>query len=252
MSKEKILYKFSVELNKEVLESVTSTNEAGEEVTVKKKVTKPVATEFALIKPSRKLIELCDRQYSIKIGECIKEGILTEQMLTNEYSRMGGIFPLEVQQKYADCIKKIGNIQSDITALAMDKSIEKDESERMSKDLLDELQRELVFKLNYEYQHNRYLEHTAESHAREEKLKYLLVHMLKIKSGANWADYFVGNSFKEKRENLFDKQDAEDKDELELFDAVFLRVAPLVFYFEKGQISTEEDFAAMDNKKSAK
>ena len=79
--KKKWLFHFDVIREVREKEETSSTNEKGEEVVIKKDVTKQVPITFAIQKPNRKMYKNGEMFYAVKLSEGIKAGLLTKPLL---------------------------------------------------------------------------------------------------------------------------------------------------------------------------
>lgn len=242
-SKDKNLYKFSIFMEKEVEKTVEAKDEGGADIKITKRVKESTPIEFIIKKPTRKIKDEADEAYAIKLSDCIRKGMLTVTMLNNQYLKVGGVVTEDIKERYDANQRRMERIQLDIANISLvEKKTEEDTASLQ--DLFEELKASVAFKIGFDSNYNKYFENTAENYAKEEKLKFLLTHMLQVKNGNHFEDYFTGKTFKEKKDSLFDKDDEDD----ELYRKVFPRVAPLIMYWELGHISTDEEFKEFDAK----
>ena len=119
----KEIYSFSVEIDKEVKETVTKkrkNKETGkmEEVSIEETVKKPVPIKIILKEPNRRDLEEADIEYSIEMSKCIKRGILTKAMLAKKYSDTGGLLTEEDAKLLTRRYSELGELQNRYSRLS--------------------------------------------------------------------------------------------------------------------------------------
>jgi len=236
----KELYSFDIDEEKEVEKTHTRKNKkTGEETTVTKKVKEKVPIKVRLKRPSRRELEDAELEYSVEMSRCVKRGILTKAMLYKKYSDTGGVWSEDDAKDYGKLYREIFDIQNEYARLeTVEKKTEKQEKKLEDlKNRLAETKRQIV---EAESAMQTLFDHTADIKAQNRLLLWYTLMLTHIQ-GEEEDDpitYFKGESFEEKMEDFYLKED-----ELSDFYVTLVKKVSTIFAFWFfNQASTPEEF----------
>jgi hypothetical protein len=236
----KELYSFSLDEEKEVEKTHTRKNKkTGEETTVTKKVKETVPVQVRIKRPSRRELEEAELEYSVEMSRCVKRGILTKAMLYKKYSDTGGVWSEEDAKDYGKLYKEIFDIQNDYARLeTIDKKTKK-QKEKVEdlKTRLAEKRRQIV---DAESAMHSLFDHTADVKAQNRLLLWYTLMLTHIQ-GEEEDDpftYFKGESFEEKMEDYYLKEDGPT----DFYSALVQKVTTILAFWFFNQASTPEEF----------
>jgi len=236
----KELYSFDIDEEKEVEKTHTRKNKkTGEETTVTKKVKEKVPIKVRLKRPSRRELEDAELEYSVEMSRCIKRGILTKAMLYKKYSDTGGVWSEDDAKDYGKLYREIFDIQNEYARLeTVEKKTEKQEKKLEDlKNRLAETKRQIV---EAESAMQTLFDHTADIKAQNRLLLWYTLMLTHIQ-GEEEDDpitYFKGESFEEKMEDFYLKED-----ELSDFYVTLVKKVSTIFAFWFfNQASTPDEF----------
>lgn len=227
IDEKKILYSFSIDIDKESEEQVEKTKkrknkETGKMESVKitetKKITKPVKFNVVIKKPNRTQLEDGDMFYSLELNKFIKMGLLTKAMLAKQYGANGGVWTDKEQKIYADLIFKMNQKQMEVQAFSVFSekgklSGRQDEKLQSAMQDLADIRKELT---EYEMLQNSLFDHTADIKARNRAIMWYILHLTYFSEGdseeAPLEEMFEGSDFSERYVSYENKE--EDADEL--------------------------------------
>jgi len=236
----KELYSFSLDEEKEVEKTHTRKNKkTGEETTVTKKVKETVPVQVRIKRPSRRELEEAELEYSVEMSRCVKRGILTKAMLYKKYSDTGGVWSEEDAKDYGKLYREIFDIQNEYARLeTIDKKTEKQNKRLESlKDQLAETKRQIV---EAESSMQSLFDHTADTKAQNRLLLWYTLMLTHIQ-GEEEDDpfsYFKGESFEEKMEDYYLKEDGLT----DFYSALVQKVTTILAFWFFNQASTPEEF----------
>jgi uncharacterized coiled-coil protein SlyX len=236
----KELYSFDIDEEKEVEKTHTRKNKkTGEETTVTKKVKEKVPIKVRLKRPSRRELEDAELEYSVEMSRCVKRGILTKAMLYKKYSDTGGVWSEDDAKDYGKLYREIFDIQNEYARLeTVEKKTEKQEKKLEDlKNRLAETKRQIV---EAESAMQTLFDHTADIKAQNRLLLWYTLMLTHIQ-GEEEDDpitYFKGESFEEKMEDFYLKED-----ELSDFYVTLVKKVSTIFAFWFfNQASTPDEF----------
>lgn len=256
MDKDKIIYNFSVNIEKDIEEEIEKKSkrknkETGkmEVVTSKEKVTvkKEVPYNLIIEKPGRALLEEGDMFYSLELNKFIKMGLMTKAMLAKQYGNQGGVWSSKEQAVYAELVFKMHKHQLEIqqfNLLNKESKLSSRQQEKLDsliKDLAS-IRKELT---EYEMIQNSLFDHTADVKARNRTIMWYLLHLAKFQEGesedAPIEDFFEGEDFDQKYADYADKEIEED----ELFKLVIDKLSSIVTIWYIGGTQDQEGVDAI-------
>lgn len=245
---DKELYSFEVKTVKEVEDKTTTKDEkTGEEITVTKKVKKEVPVRIVIKRPSRRLIEKAETQYTIKLSELMKLGVLTRAMVTKKYADTGGVLTETEALYLTSRYKRLAEIQKDFVNLGI-KSENLSAEDRVKFDAVTEeintIRREIAeTESNYSF----IFQHTADMKATNHVILWysiMLSYIEEQKDGGQpeWTPFYKGETYEEKLEDFYEKEENADSFYLQ----VKQKLAYIISFWYHGAIATKEDFVKLE------
>lgn len=244
---DKELYSFEVKQVKEVEETTVQVDEATKEETkITKKVKKEVPIRISLKKPTRKLIEKADLVYTVKLSELMKLGILTRAMVTKKYADTGGVLSEQEALKLAANYKKYAELQREIVHYSIKQDATEEEKDKLIKlsEEMVELRKEIaVTESNYSH----IFQHTSDVKAKNHVVLFycLMLSNIVIEEDGKepvFTPFFAGETFEEKLEDYYKKEDALDSFYLSVRSKIFW----FVTYWFEGAAANRGDFEALE------
>lgn len=237
---DKYLYKFTVNRQSEVDETVTSKNEAGEEVKTITKVKKEVPVSFAIRKPNRKLREAAEMYYAVKMSEGVKAGLLTRPLLAKRYVNDGGAMSDPDKARFADAYVTLLNKENDIQKTQLNlENLPEDQKQAKLLEIAKEISELRSILQDINFQQSTLFEHTAEAKAETKTVFWWILHLAYM---ANEKDEFkpiFGDGDFESR--MIKYEELEEKEEL-FWDEVFKKFGWYVSAWVNGAILSKDDF----------
>ena len=245
MSKFKTLYEFTIPKLTELTEDVVSENEAGDTVTVSKKITKEVPIQFCIQKPTRNQSKDADLYYNVTVSKGIQAGLMSAALLAKRFDNDGGILSepekTENQSKLTEWLEK--RVAAELIQSKAEKSPEEEEELASLETRLKELNRDIQ---DFELRQQNIFNITAETRARNHTLVWWLLNLLHSKDGLNWKPFFLGDTLEDKESFYEDLEDEElhPVTEQDFTKAVITHATEAValwFYGQAGKHSEFED-----------
>lgn len=251
MNNKKILYSFSIDIEKEIEEEIEKKSkrknkETGKMEVVTSKETVSVKKEipFKIIieKPRRAILEDGDMFYSVELNKFIKMGLMTKAMLAKQYGNQGGVWSEKEQQIYAELIYKMHKKQLDIQQFSiLNDSSKLSERQKEKLDILvqelSDIKKELT---EYEMVQNSLFDHTADVKARNRAIMWYVLHLSRFQEGDQEdnpiEDFFEGDNFEEKYSDYLDKESTNDP----LFEACIDKISSIVTIWYIGGTQDQE------------
>lgn len=238
----KTLYEF--EINREVEKDITTETAEGT-LTKKEKVNEPIYV--ALKKLTRREREEADLMYSSYLSDCIKRGIVTRAMIAKIYANSGGTISDPQKKKYKTLYEDYTRLQAEFQIASVKyggDDVSDEDKNKLAEitdkfwDIFSELQR-------FETEQAQLFNNTAEVHARNKTMLWLVVNMLYVRDHkeAEWVPFFKGEDLDEKLDHY---------DEISLLDSddyrqkIAEKGAMLVSFWYAGRADTPEDFKYLD------
>lgn len=240
----KEIYSFSIEVEREVEETVTKkrknkeTNKM-EEVSVDQTVKKEVPIKIILKEPNRREVEEADMEYSIEMSKCIKKGILTKAMLAKKYSDSGGLLSEEDATNLTRNYASLGDLQSKYTRLSSKTKKTKKDEDRLTELLgeMAEVRRDIV---DMETSYSSLFNHTADSKAQNKVILWYLVNLSYYQE--NEDDEIIPFFKSEEMEDKIEEYYAVDEEGDEIFDLAKDKLSTFLSFWYFSSNATTEDF----------
>lgn len=238
----KILHQFIVNIDKEIEETTTRT-ENGKEITEKVKITKSVPHTIVLKEPSRREKQDLAMYNGIVYNEAINIGLLPRLIMTQKLSKDPGN-PIS-----GDDDKTLASMNAKLQELANDYIRLNSQSGEESED-----QKERKIKLSVEYNalykkvvdintaYQSVFAHTAEQYQQNRALAWLTLFLTYIKIGDKHEPMFPGADIKTKEDKLGDLEDSNDKLYMASLDK--LSTYFMLYYF--GRASNSAEFSKVE------
>lgn len=247
-----------VEVEREVEVEKVRHNENGEEETyteteVKKFTETQIVKEkrkeseqkehtFIIAQPTRRQMEEADMEYSIEMSKCVKEGILTKNMLLNKYSDVGGIMSEEEAKKLGKMYAELSELQTRFTAFKIKES-NPDNFEGKQKEVYEKmsmLRRDIT---TMETNFSSLLSHTADTRAQNKVISWYLLSLTKTEDeDGNIQPFFNGDTFEEKKEHFYELEENEDP----LLSAVYEKLTAFISFWYFSVSTNLEDFESLE------
>lgn len=236
----KLLYKFSVDIEKEV-EKIQTVTVDGQTYDKKIKAVEKVPVFFGLRKPNREQFEDIRLFYGIQQNKAITEGFLTKGMMVNKYANTtGGIFNQEEAKELLKLLHTRQNVDDEFKQAVVINASEETKKELMGK--LLNVNRQI---LEIELSNQSLFNHTAEYRAREKTITYMFYCFTYYEKDGKWIPFFSANDdtdvmkrFALKQAQHFALEDKEDP----LLLSVRERLLSLYAHYYEGAATKEEDF----------
>jgi len=198
----KTIYEFTLKkkVKKQVEEKRTTKDGEEEIVLVNKTVSVPV--KFVVKKPTRRLVDDAEVFYSVQLSKAIKMGIVTKAMLVKKYADNGGALSEEENKHLLKSLKALNDMQNEYQLLEVSKKKEDEQKKEELKLKIVSLQREMQ---ELEASLQSVYEHTADAKAEQETLLWYASNLAQIETEGGFKDFFEGDDFEEKREDLYEK-----------------------------------------------
>lgn len=243
---DKIIYQFSIDKEVETVKKTERKKRGSDEkVITEKKVKEKVPVQVQVRRPNRRQLEEAEMEYSVEMSRCIKKGILTKAMLAKKYSDTGGAFSEDAATRYGELCGEIIDLQNEFTRLEVaDKKSDK-QKERLEevKERIGQVRRDLV---EIESGFQALFEHTADAKAQSKLLLWytlFLTHVLDEEAD-EFVPYFKGDTFEEKQEDFYAKEESAD----EFYYKLASKVSTVLAFWFFNQASTPEDFSDLMEK----
>lgn len=246
MYKFKTLYAFDFAKKIEVEETETSTNDAGDKVSVTKKVPKDVPVEFCVQRPPRSLIDEAELFYNVTVSRGITAGLLSSALLAKRFSNDGGVLSEEDKElwgkKFVERVQKEYSLQKLQIKEGARSEAEQAEFEELLKDVAI-LTREMQ---EFEIRQQSLFDVTAEARARTRTIMWWLLFLLHRKNAkGEWEPFFKGENLEEKQWSYDDLDDEEifPTEEDRLFNArVVSHALQAITLWYYGRVTKQEEF----------
>ncbi len=245
---EKELYAFEVKTTKDVEEKTVSKNEANEETTTIKKVRKEVPVRIVIKRPTRKQIEKADLQYTIKLSELMKLGVLTRAMVTKKYADTGGVLTETEANYLTSRYKRLAEIQRDFVNLSIKAEALNDTDKAKLTEVTEEIntiRREIAeTESNYSF----IFQHTSDQKALNHVILWYSIMLSYVEEQPKedgvpvWTPLYKGETFEEKVEDFYTKEENADSFYLQ----VKQKLAYFVSFWYNGAIASKEDFVKLE------
>lgn len=244
-----------VEVEKDIEVEKTRTNEKGEEENyqdiekrkikekqiVKEKRTETIKNEhtFVILQPTRRQMEEADMEYSIEMSKCVKQGILTKNMLLNKYTDTGGLMSEAEAKALSKLYGELGQLQTEFTNLNI-------ATNNKNKQRIDEVSEQMANLrrtiATAETNFSALLNHTADSRAQTKVILWYILNLSRIEKDGKLQPYFLGDDFAEQQDLFY----AQEEDEDPLLSLVYNKLSAFISFWYFSASAAEEDFKSLE------
>jgi hypothetical protein len=195
---------------------------------------------FVIKQPTRREMEEADMEYSIEMSKCVKKGVLTKAMLMNKYTDTGGMLSEKDAQELSKLYGKLGELQTDFTALNLKSQSKASESKKseVSKDMA-ELRRTIA---TAETNFSALLNHTADTRAQNKVIVWYLLTLTNLEKDGKLESFFTGETFEEKKDHFYKMEEEED----ELLEVVYDKITAFISFWYFSSSASESDFKDLE------
>ena len=195
---------------------------------------------FVIKQPTRRQMEEADMEYSIEMSKCVKKGVLTKAMLMNKYTDTGGMLSEKDAQELSKLYGKLGELQTDFTALNLKSQSKASESKKseVSKDMA-ELRRTIA---TAETNFSALLNHTADTRAQNKVIVWYLLTLTNLEKDGKLESFFTGETFEEKKDHFYKMEEEED----ELLEVVYDKITAFISFWYFSSSASESDFKDLE------
>jgi hypothetical protein len=195
---------------------------------------------FVIKQPTRRQMEEADMEYSIEMSKCVKKGVLTKAMLMNKYTDTGGMLSEKDAQELSKLYGKLGELQTDFTALNLKSQSKASESKKseVSKDMA-ELRRTIA---TAETNFSALLNHTADTRAQNKVIVWYLLTLTNLEKDGKLESFFTGETFEEKKDHFYKMEEEED----ELLEVVYDKITACISFWYFSSSASESDFKDLE------
>ena len=253
MIPEKWIYSFTLDKEISVDKTEVSKDETGAEIRITKSVKEKKPFVFKLKKPSRKLIEEADIFYAAKVGEYLKAGLLSKNLIAKRLENDGGDLGEETKKEFTEVANSYYKARLEVETLELEvkeKNLDADKEKlNAAKENLEEVRYKLT---DLEYRRNAIYEQSAESKALNKQIFWYILNTTYWNKGDEKADfvpYFEGKTFDEKSDSYDLREDQEAGNEF--FNELTSKLAfSISYWFNSSNKATQEDIDKVLNENS--
>lgn len=244
MIQDKWIYSFTLNKEVSVPKSEKSKDEAGNEITITKNVKESKPFSFKLKKPNRKIIEDGDIFYAAKVGEYLKAGLLSKNLIAKRFENDGGDLSEKTRQDYNQAINDYYASTLELEKLKSKSEADLTEDDRAKildlKESVAELRSEIT---TFEIQRSSIYDQSAESKALNKQIFWYILSLTYWDEGKEKDDfkpYFAGNNFDERSES-YDKIEDEENSSQFFIDLTSKLAFAISYWFNSGNKASQKD-----------
>jgi len=192
--------------------------------------------KFMVARPTRRQIEEAETEYAVEMSNCVRKGILTKNMLAKKYADTGGVLSEETAKELNRYYHELNQLTSEHSRLKTLKSKTKKTKSRLQEieEKIVNIRRDIV---DIESANLSLFNNTAESRAQSKVITWYAVNLTYEEKDEEWQQYFEGDTFEDKEEFYYNKEDSEDTDYFKMVQKVGTVVA---FWFFNQGVDREE------------
>ena len=244
MIPDKWIYSFTLDKEVNVDKTEVSKDETGAEIRITKSVKDKKPFAFKIKKPNRRLIEEADIFYAAKVGEYLKAGLLSKNLIAKRLENDGGDLGEETKKEYIQIVSEYYKLKTTIEELEKtikEKNLDEDK-EKLN--IANENLEDLKFKLtDFEYRRNAIYEQSAETKALNKQIFWYILNCTYWNKGDEKSDfvpYFEGKTFDEKSDSYDSKE--EENLNSEFFNSLTQKLAfSISYWFNSANKASQED-----------
>ena len=217
MNQDKWIYTFTLDKEVNVSKSETSKNDAGEEITITKTVKEKKPFVFKIKKPNRKIIDDGDIFYAAKVGEYLKAGLLSKNLISKRFENDGGDLSEDIKKQYTEAVNDYYNLQLELNKIqGKEASVLSEEEKTQTEELQTKINELKNILTEFEIQRTSIYDQSAESKALNKQIFWYiltLTHWNKGKEDGVFEPYFIGKTFDERCDSYDKIEDDENNNE---------------------------------------
>ena len=244
MIPEKWIYSFTLDKEINVDKTEVSKDETGAEIRITKTVKEKKPFVFKLKKPTRKIVEEADIFYAAKVGEYLKAGLLSKNLIAKRLENDGGDLGEDTKKEFSETINNYykSNIEVEsLELLVKEKNLDEDKEKlKIANDNSENLKYKLT---DLEYRRNAIYEQSAESKALNKQIFWYILNTTYWNKGDEKADfvpYFEGKNFDEKGDSYDLKEEQESG--TEFFSELTSKLAfSISYWFNSSNKASQEE-----------
>lgn len=249
---DKELYSFSVEIEKEVEEVTEKVDDNGEKTKITKMVKKPVPITLRIMRPTRRQLDEAGLEYSKELSKMIKLGLLTKAMIVKKYADTGGVLTEEESRLIMSMQKESNELMLKFLDLSTNKkrTPEQDQELKEVTEKLNEVRTNLA---KVESSYSSLFDETADVKAMNHTVLWYILMLTKISKpkldengqetdDVEWVDFFKGDDFEEKKDDLYQKEDEDD----EIYALARKKLTYFVSFWYNGAAVVRDDFDSLN------
>ena len=239
----KRLHSFNINVSREV-EEVSTSIQDGKEITVKSKVTKEVPITFIIKEPNRRERQDLSLFYGVAYNEALEKKLMPKVLLVQKVLRNGDSdspLSLDEDKNLAKMYDLINEYRNDF--IRLNSLSDSDEQKKKKEDVLTNyltIQKKII---DVESSYRSLFAHTAETYAQNKAITWLVLNLTyKVNDKSEEEVYFIGKSFEDKENFLFDLEEKND----EIYFKVVDKLSTYCSLYFLGQATKPEDFQKIE------
>lgn len=202
----KLLHEWTVSVNREVDETTSETIN-GQTVQVTRKVKKDISTKFAIKIPTRKELKAAELFYGKEFNRFFSMGFMPRSILVNKHMDLsGGVISEKERNHIADLLKKSSDLESDLFRIST--TGEEQDTKKIIEAKLAAIRTEIV---NLQVANESVFSQTADARAQSQLNTWFALFLILIEKNGKWTQYFKGDTFEEREENMFELEESNDE-----------------------------------------
>lgn len=233
----KRIYEFTQEKEEEIEEEIKSNNEAGEEVTTKKKSKVKTPHTFFIRKPVRQMFDDAELFYGVQLSEGIKKGLLTRAQLSSKFADEGKTFSENERKRYIEDSMSLLESEKEYQKLSEVEDKNKEQKDRVEwlKDRIISMRRNIQ---EFESIQSSLFDYTAETRARNKTVLWWLFNLSYTADKNQEKKLFENENFEDQL-GEFDTYEENDND---FMIKILRRLMYAVNLWYMGRASTQQEF----------
>lgn len=241
----KQLHSFIVNVNKEI-EEISTTTQDGKEITVKSKVTKEIPVTFVIKEPNRRERQELSLFYGVAYNEALEKKLMPKVLLVQKVLRNGDSdspLSLDEDKNLAKMYDQINEYRNDF--IRLNSLADSEEQKKRKEEVLGNyltVQKKII---DVESSYRSLFAHTAETYAQNKAITWLVLNLsYKVNDKGDEEIYFAGKSFDDKENTLFDMEEKND----DLYYKVVDKLSTYCSLYFLGQATKPEDFKEIEER----
>jgi hypothetical protein len=198
--------------------------------------------KIILKSPSIKERSEAEEFQAIEWNKAVSSGIMTKKMLVKMYSDSGGVLSKEEIKFYDSLVNEYNSLLTEYQELSLVKGKKNQETKDKLEEILDKLKSIYSDISQIDLAREDLFRNSAESRAKDKTIQWLTLFLTYIEKNGKPVQFFSGDSYSDKLEDLFAKEDSGDEFDLE----VLKKSSLFISLWFLGKISEKEDFEKLE------